>query len=119
MHWRSSIALSICAALSVALSGCTSDDSTARLLVAPDKYVLYSCPEIARELKTKQEREKELRDLMNKDNSDAGARMIGGFTYDPEYLSVRGEINDLRTTAANKNCTNVPGEGAAPISAVH
>jgi hypothetical protein len=119
MHWRSSVALPFCATLAALLSGCASDDSTARLLVAPDKYVLYSCPEIAREMKTKQEREKELRDLMDKDGSDAGARVISGFTYDPEYLSVRGEINDLRTTAANKNCTNMPGEGAAQISAVH
>jgi hypothetical protein len=106
-------------ALAVELPGCASDDSTSRLLVAPDKYVLYTCPEIAREMQTKQEREKELRDLMNKDGADSGARMIAGFTYDPEYLSVRGEINDLRATANEKNCTNVPGAGSAQLSAVH
>jgi hypothetical protein len=115
MHRRSSVSLSICVALAMALlSGCASDDSTARLLVAPNKYVLYNCPEISREILLKQKREKELRDLMNKDSASAGARMIGGFTYDPEYLSVRGEINDLRATATDKNCTNVPAEGALP-----
>jgi hypothetical protein len=120
MHWRPSVALAICTALAAAgLSGCASDDSTARLLVAPDKYVLYTCPEMAREMQVKTAREKELRDLMRKDGADAGARLIGGFTYDPEYLSVRGEINDLRATAANKNCTEVPGAGAAPIGAIH
>jgi hypothetical protein len=106
-------------ALAALLSGCASDDSTARLLVAPDQYVLYTCSDIARVMKTKTAHEKELRDLMNKDGADTGARMIAGFTYDPEYLLVRGEINDLRATAANKNCTDVPGEGSAQNSAVH
>ncbi|HEY5379341.1 MAG TPA: hypothetical protein VIJ78_07370 [Pseudolabrys sp.] len=116
MHWRSSVSLVICAALAALLSGCASDDSTARLLVAPNKYVLYNCPEISRELLLKQSREKELRELMNKDGASAGARMVSGFTYDPEYLSVRGEINDLRATAAEKNCTNLPAAGAVQIA---
>jgi len=30
-----------------ALSGCTSQEAASRLLVEPDRYVLYSCPEIA------------------------------------------------------------------------
>jgi len=119
MHWRSSVSLVICAALAALLSGCASDDSTARLLVAPNKYVLYNCPEISRELLLKQTREKELRELMNKDGASAGARMVSGFTYDPEYLSVRGEINDLRATAAEKNCTNLPAAGAVQIDETH
>jgi hypothetical protein len=114
------MSLPICVVLAAAvLSGCASDDSTARLLVAPDKYVLYTCPEIAREMSIKQAREKELRELMNKDGSDSAARLVSGFTYDPEYLTVRGEINDLRATAAGKNCANIPGAGSAPISTIH
>jgi len=120
MQGRSSFCLFICAALAAAaLSGCASDDSTARLLVAPNKYVLYNCPEISRELLLKQTRQKELRDLMNKDGSSAGARMVSGFTYDPEYLSVRGEINDLRATAADKNCTDLPAADAVKIDETH
>ena len=95
------------------LAGCASDDSTARLFVAPDKYVLYTCDEMAREMKTKVVREQELAQLMQRAGTDAGARLISGVTYDPEYLSVRGEINDLRASAAAKNC-NTPA--AAPAS---
>lgn len=110
MQGRSSIALSICAALAAgALSGCSSDDSTARLLVAPDKYVLYTCPEIAREMTGKLAREKELKDLMVKASADAGGRVISGLAYDPEYLAVRGEINDLRASAAERHCAEKPG----------
>jgi hypothetical protein len=118
-RWSRLAVAVVLTALAVELTGCASDDATSRLLVAPDKYVLYTCPEIASEMQAKQAREKELRDLMNKDGADGAARMIAGFTYDPEYLSVRGEINDLRATANEKNCANVPGAGTAQISAVH
>ena len=113
MHGRLSIALLICAALVAAtLSGCASDDSTARLLVAPEKYMLYTCPEIAREMKGKQAREKELKDLMVKASADPGGRLISGLAYDSEYLSVRGEINDLRASAAERHCPEAPGAAA-------
>jgi hypothetical protein len=114
MHGRLSIALSICAALVAAmLSGCASDDTTARFLVAPDKYVLYSCPEIAREMTGKQAREKELKDLMAKASAGAGGRVISGLAYDPEYLAVRGDINDLRASAAERHCPAAPGAAGA------
>jgi hypothetical protein len=114
MPTRLSISLSVCTTLAAALlAGCASDDSTSRLLVAPDKYVLYTCPEIAREMVGKEAREQELAVLMAKAGNDAGARMISGMTYDPEYLSVRGEINDLRASAAAKNC-NAPAAAPAP-----
>ena len=116
MFRRLSVISSACAALAAAmLVGCASDDATSRLLVAPDKYVLYTCPEIAREMVTKQTREQELAVLMSKAGDDAGARMISGMTYDPEYLSVRGEINDLRASAAAKNCT-APAAAPAPTA---
>ena len=97
------------------LAGCASDDETSRLLVAPDKYVLYTCDEIAREMKTKATREAELAVLMAKAGDGADARMISGMTYDPEYLSVRGEINDLRASAAAKKCT-APAVAPAPTA---
>ena len=105
MHWRPFFVLSICAALAAAtLAGCASDDSTAQLLVAPDKYVLYNCDAIALTMQEKNKREEELRELMAKADTGPGGRLIGSMAYDPEYLSVRGEINDLRATAASKNC---------------
>jgi hypothetical protein len=82
-------------------------------LVAPDKYVLYTCDEIAREMPGKQAREKELEQLKAKASADAGGGIIGGIAYDSEYLSIRGEMNDLRASAAAKNC-NAPAAAPAP-----
>jgi hypothetical protein len=116
MPRRLSVISSICAAFVAAmLAGCASDDATSRLLVAPDKYVLYTCPEIARELTSKEAREKELGQLMAKAGADPGGRMVSGLAYDPEYLSVRGEINDLHASAAAKNC-NAPAAVPAPAA---
>ncbi len=97
------------------LSGCASDDSAARFLVAPDKYVLYTCEEIAREIPVKMAREQELRALMVKAGDDPSGRLVSSLAYDPEYLSVRGEMNDLRASAAAKNC-NAPPAAQAPAA---
>ena len=81
-----------------------SDDQAARYLVAPGKYVLYNCDAIAREAETKAKRELELQQLIAKDSTDAGSRMIGDMAYRSEYLSVRGDLNELRHAAADKHC---------------
>ena len=124
MQGRLSIALSICAAFTGGvLAGCSSNDTTARFLVAPEKYMLYNCAEMARELPGMIAREKELRGLMAKAGTDAGDRVISSLAYDSEYLAIRGSINDLRATAAEKKCTNVPGVAApaapASVGAIH
>ena len=39
---------------------------------------------------------------MAKAGTDATGRLIGDMAYGSEYLSVRGELNELRRTAADK-----------------
>ena len=86
-----------------------SDDQAARYLVAPDKYLLYTCDDIAREAQTKAARELELQQLMAKAGTDATGRLVGDMAYRSEYLSVRGELNELRHTAADKHCAGDAG----------
>jgi hypothetical protein len=108
------IVLSFCAVFAaVALAACAmSDDQAARYLVAPDKYVLYSCNDIAREAQAKAAREKELQQLMAKANVDASGRLVSTIAYRPDYLTVHGEINELRAAAAAKHCDTAPGATA-------
>ena len=103
---RSAAAIAVAALL---LSGCTSDDQAARFLVAPGKYVLYNCDELARQAQGLAARQKELGQLMAKASTDATGRMIGDAAYRSEYISTRGELTELRKTAAEKNCTPLPG----------
>jgi hypothetical protein len=86
-----------------------SDDTASRFLVAPGKFVLYSCPQIAEQAKTTAARERELQRLMAKANVDAGGRLVSAMAYRPEYLERRGEMNELRKAAAAKNCKSMPG----------
>ena len=90
-------------------SGSTSDDTLGRLLVAPDKFTLYNCPDLVARWKVLVEREKELQRLTAKAGSRADGQLVSAVAYRPEYLAVRGEMNELRNAAAAKNCKFVPG----------
>lgn len=97
-----------------ALAGCTmSDDQLGRLMVAPDKYALYNCSEIARAAQAAAAREAELQRLMARAGTDAGGRLMSSLAYDSDYLTVRGEINEMRAAAAAKHCDAAPN--SAPV----
>jgi hypothetical protein len=87
-----------------------SDDTLSRFLVAPDKYQVYTCPQIADELAKKQKEEQKLQALMARASEGAGGDVIGSIAYRPDYLSAHGEEIDLRQAAADKNCTGMPAE---------
>jgi hypothetical protein len=104
------------AALAALLAGCAmTDDQAGRFLVAPDKYVLYNCDEIARETQAAAARERELQQLIAKADVDAGGRLVSAVAYRPDYLSVRGEINELHAAAIAKDCDVVAG-AANPVA---
>lgn len=99
----------IAALAALMLSGCASDESASRFLVAPDKYVLYSCPEIATESQANLTRQRELEMLMAKAGPDSGGQIASAMAYRPEYLQLRGQMEQMRKAAADKNCRFVPG----------
>jgi hypothetical protein len=102
------------AGLAIALAGCTtsggtSDDKIGRFLVAPDKFVLYNCDQIAEQAKATSAREQELLQLMAKAGQGADGQLVSTIAYRPEYLSMHADMNELRNAAAAKNCKFVPG----------
>jgi hypothetical protein len=104
------------AALALALAGCAvSDDQAARFLVAPDKYVLYNCDEIAREAQTTAAREQELQQLIAKADVDASGHLVSTVAYRTDYLTARGEINELRAAAIAKHCDVAPGAASPAV----
>src|SRR5512141_2687549 len=110
MPMRLSVTLCFCTALAAVLSGCaSSEDTLSSFLVAPGSYVLFNCDDIARTAKGVEARHKQLEQLMAKDSTDATGRIIGGATYGSEYAMTRGQLNNLRAAAAEKNCDAAPG----------
>ncbi len=100
--------------LAVALSGCatsgeTQDDTMGRMLVAPGKYTLYDCKQLADAVKPLAEREQQLRVLIAKAGTGFGGSLAATAAYKPEYYQVHGEINEIRREAVGKNCKPMPG----------
>ncbi|MEP7030946.1 MAG: hypothetical protein ABI830_08445 [Pseudolabrys sp.] len=106
--------------LSAALAACSAqpglspDDRTARFLVAPDRYALYSCPQLAERAVVITTRENELQALIVKAGTGAGGRFVSATAYRPEYLELRGEMNELQRTAGEKKCKIPAVTGALP-----
>jgi hypothetical protein len=46
---------------------------------------------------------------MTKAGVDTGGRLVSSMTYRPEYLQLRGQMEQLRKTAGEKNCNLSPG----------
>ncbi|HEY7229469.1 MAG TPA: twin-arginine translocation pathway signal [Pseudolabrys sp.] len=100
------------------LSGCAaSDDTAGRFFVQPDKYVLYSCKELAEATQNVAARQLELEKLMARAETDSSGRLMSDLAYRPEYSQLRGQMNELRRTSAEKNCKFTPtGAGGAGVS---
>lgn len=98
-------ALTISALATALLSGCAaSDDASGRFLVQPERYQLYSCRELAEAAAGISGRQRELEALMTKAESDASGRFMGTVAYRPEYLQMKGLMNEIRRTSTEKKC---------------
>lgn len=94
--------IGILAAATVA--GCAASDDASRFLVQPDRYQLYSCRELAEAAQVIGARQLELEGLMAKAGPDASGRFVSTVAYRPEYLQLRGQMNEIRKTSTEKKC---------------
>jgi hypothetical protein len=106
------------------LTACAgNDDVAARMLVAPGKFALFNCKQLAQQAEDNAKRQQELEGLMARAGAGTGGQLISAVTYRPEYLTLRGEMEDMRQTAVDKKCDFVPGANTAPrdaaIGAIH
>jgi hypothetical protein len=100
-------------AAAAAVAGCTSVDSAGRFLVAPDKYVLYNCTQLSDAAQANSARQQELERLMAKAETGTGGELASNLAYRPEYVQLRGEMNELRRTTTEKNCKPLPTTSGA------
>jgi len=103
------------------LAGCagSGEDTAAKFLVAPGKYVLYDCTQLQQAMAGIRVQQDKLEKLKAKAGGDAAGRTIGVAAYEPQLLQLRGNMADLRRTAAEKNCKPTPSaqQNPAPPSA--
>ena len=107
MSRRETIGTLIAVFAALALSGCASEETASRFLVPPDRYILYSCPALATGAQTNLPRMRELEALTAK--AGPNGQFASELAYRPEYLQLRGEMDQIRKTAGEKNCKPIPG----------
>lgn len=88
------------------LSGCTLPDDKALSMVNRGKYSLYDCHAIGRQARESNIRERELATAIEKASRGPGGELIIATVYRPEYLTVKGELQELELMANQKNCRN-------------
>ncbi len=94
--------------LAFALPGCAgmNDESLSNAFGAPGKYDLYTCNQIAEQIRANRAREQELAQLMARSAQGPGGELVNTLAYRTDYLRARGELKVLIETARNKNCTS-------------
>jgi hypothetical protein len=104
----------------VLLAGCAgTEDTIGYLLVGPGDYQFYNCEDLAATAKKMRDRLQELDGLMAKSSKGPGGGLVNAMAYKPDYLNVRGELNEVRREATAKNCDvrQMAGEPARPAVA--
>jgi hypothetical protein len=94
-------------AMLAALSGCSSD-GVSGLLVDPAHYSAYHCNQLITESQNLANREKQLRDLMDKASEGGGGSVMGALAYRSDYETVLEQQKLLKRTAAEQKCALVP-----------
>ena len=100
-------------ALAIALAACgsVSDPQESRLgtfLVAPGKYQLYDCVQLAQQAAGLIGRERELREAKAKAEAAPGGALISSVAYGTEYGQLQGNLAELRREVIEKKCDPPP-----------
>ena len=106
------IAWTLVAALTAAVCGCASEDTAGRFLVTPDKFVLYNCVQLSETAQGIAARQQVLEKLIAKAGKGGGAEFVSDLAYRPEYVQLRGEMNELRKASVEKNCKPIINTGS-------
>lgn len=112
------VAVLSAASLSACASGGSTEDRLGRLLAAPNKYLLYTCPQLAVAATGTLAAEKHLEAMMEKAGKGAGGRFVSAVAYQPEYLQLRGDMTEIRRYSAEKGCKPEPAAAKPATAAV-
>ena len=75
-----------------------------QFFVAPGKYVLYDCAQLAAVEVRFIARDKELKRLIARAKEGPAGGLISTFVYDPDYYSNLGELHDVQREQRVKSC---------------
>jgi len=100
--------LAALATVSVMVASCGTDNGPGALFVDPGRYDAYHCNDLAARWKALLEREKQLRNLIDRAQEGSGGALIGTMAYGPDYDSVLTEKKLVQRRATELKCELVP-----------
>jgi hypothetical protein len=89
--------------VAVALGACGSD-GVASLAVDPARYEGYHCKDLVSQWDALVDREKQLRNLIDKASDGGGGTVVAAVAYRGDYATVLEQEKVLKRTAAERNC---------------
>lgn len=81
-------------------------DPLASALVAPGRYEFYDCGQLATAAKALEDKMHKYERLMAKASESAAGGLVNATTYQPEYISARGELNEVHRKTHEKGCAD-------------
>jgi hypothetical protein len=98
--------------LALSLGACTtsgpSSSGAGLIYNAPDKFVLYNCPQLEVRAQGAAARKKVLEQLMAKAGTTPDGRFVSLLAYQSEYTEMKADLEQLRAAAAERKCKPIP-----------
>jgi len=88
--------------LSIALTGCASDSFL--VFGYSGKYQYHNCEQLAAAATRQTERQRDLKELIDKSEQGAGGVIVSMMAYRADYLAVNEDLRVIETTQRSKNC---------------
>jgi len=95
------------AALCALVTGCASSDGP-YVFADAGKYHFHNCEQLATASKQKHERQRELKELIDKAEQAVGGQIVSVLAYRSDYVAVNEEVQVIDSTLRDKNCAASP-----------
>jgi hypothetical protein len=91
-------------ALSVLVTGCASSDGP-YFFADAGKYQYHTCEQLVVASKQKHDRQRELKELIDKAEQAAGGQIVSVLAYRSDYVAVNEELQVIDSAVREKNCS--------------
>ena len=96
-------------ALCASLAGCASGAGDGPYFFADaGKYQFHTCEQLATASKQKHDRQRELKELIDKAEQAAGGQIVSVLAYRSDYVAVNEELQVIDLTIRDKKCASPP-----------
>ena len=89
------------------VTGCASSEGP-YFFADAGKYQFHTCEQLTAASKQKHERQRELKELIDKAEQAAGGQIVSVLAYRSDYVAVNEEVQVIDSTIREKNCAASP-----------